>query len=260
MIVRLSCALVSAGTLLSSAAYAADRGYASAEKMGFLQMDTPQNEELVQIAEDWQTYQVERRQQQLYETRQSDPNLVVVNHWHPLPDDYTVNLVSVGDGEMDERAAGALREMLSDGRAAGMRLQLISTYRTYAYQSNLFQRQLSRRYAAGYTGEEAIAAACRIVAYPGTSEHHTGLAADIVSYGYDTSLLTRDYEYTEEAQWLSAHCADYGFILRYPDGKSDITGVIYEPWHYRYVGVEAAHEIMNSGLCLEEYVGLVDSE
>ena len=92
------------------------------------------------------------------------------------------------------------------------------------------------------------------VARPGTSEHQTGLAVDIVDTSYQ--ILDEGQENTPVQQWLMAHCAEYGFILRYPTDKSEITGVGYEPWHYRYVGVEAAREIMANGLCLEEYLAL----
>ena len=94
--------------------------------------------------------------------------------------------------------------------------------------------------------------AARWVALPGTSEHHTGLALDIVSSSY--TALTRRQEKTAEQQWLMEHCWEYGFILRYPEEKGDITGIYYEPWHYRYVGREAALEIRDSGLCFEEYL------
>ena len=90
------------------------------------------------------------------------------------------------------------------------------------------------------------------MARPDTSEHQLGLAADIVSAG--NQILDESQEQTPEQQWLLSHCQEYGFILRYPSGKTELTGVSYEPWHYRYVGVEAAGEIMEQGLCLEEYL------
>lgn len=91
-----------------------------------------------------------------------------------------------------------------------------------------------------------------MVAYPGTSEHQLGLAADIVARSYQ--LLDDQQAQTAEARWLKEHCAEYGFILRYPTDKTSLTGVIFEPWHYRYVGEEAAREIMGQGICLEEYL------
>ena len=108
----------------------------------------------------------------------------------------------------------------------------------------------------GYSREKAKELAAQYVAPPGTSEHLTGLAVDLISPDwYNThSSLTSDFENTKQFAWLYAHCAEYGFILRYPKDKVAITGYSYEPWHYRYVGVEAAKEIMSKKICLEEYV------
>jgi D-alanyl-D-alanine carboxypeptidase len=106
----------------------------------------------------------------------------------------------------------------------------------------------------GISYDEAYTAAATVVAIPGTSEHNLGLAVDICAEDYQ--VLDDAQADTPEQQWLMEHCADYGFILRYPQGKEDQTGIIWEPWHYRYVGVEAAQEITSSGLCLEEYLAL----
>ena len=97
-------------------------------------------------------------------------------------------------------------------------------------------------------------ATARLIAVPGTSEHETGLAADIVTPSYQR--LDAGYAGTKAARWLLENAASYGFVLRYPEDKTEITGIDYEPWHYRYVGVEAAKEIMAQGLCLEEYAAL----
>ena len=106
--------------------------------------------------------------------------------------------------------------------------------------------------AAGYDAEEADQKAATVVARPGTSEHELGLAVDIVDADYQQ--LDEGQASTPVQQWLMEHCWEYGFILRYPDGKSDLTGIIYEPWHYRYVGVETAQALRESGQCLEEYL------
>lgn len=108
------------------------------------------------------------------------------------------------------------------------------------------------RMNSGLSRSQAEIEAAKVVAYPGTSEHNLGLAVDIVSLGYQ--LLDNKQATTAEVRWLVENCADYGFILRYPQGKESITGIIYEPWHFRYVGVTAAQEIMDSGMCLEEYL------
>ena len=127
-----------------------------------------------------------------------------------------------------------------------------SGYRTVTRQTELFQEKIDELMVDGLTYDEAYTAAATVVAIPGTSEHNLGLAVDICATDYQ--LLDDAQAETPEQQWLMEHCAEYGFILRYPQGKEEITGIIWEPWHYRYVGVEAATEIMQSGLCLEEYL------
>lgn len=137
--------------------------------------------------------------------------------------------------------------------AAGLQPIVCSAYRTQATQTRLYNNKVSRLRAAGYSAEEARVEAARWVAPPGTSEHQTGLALDLVSLDYQ--LLDEKQEQTPEQQWLMAHSWEYGFVLRYPSDKSAITGIGYEPWHYRYVGKEAAKAMHESGQCLEEYVG-----
>ena len=127
-----------------------------------------------------------------------------------------------------------------------------SAYRTEATQVRLYNNKIARLRAAGWTGDALLTEAARWVAVPGTSEHQTGLALDIVSAGYQ--LLDDAQADTAEQQWLMEHCWEYGFILRFPADKTEITGIGYEPWHYRYVGREAAAAIHGSGLCLEEYL------
>ena len=120
------------------------------------------------------------------------------------------------------------------------------------YQRKLFENQIKKLTAQGLERKQAEAKARNVVAYPGTSEHSLGLAADIVSFDYQ--LLDEEQANTPELKWLTTHCSRYGFILRYPEGKTHLTGIIYEPWHFRYVGREAAKAIMESGQCLEEYL------
>ncbi|MBQ6089621.1 MAG: M15 family metallopeptidase, partial [Firmicutes bacterium] len=124
-------------------------------------------------------------------------------------------------------------------------LCVCSGYRTYEYQQELFLQNLESQ------GEEYTH---MFSAYPGRSEHHTGLAIDITSPSMDWAL-SQDFAEYPEGQWLDEHCQDYGFILRYPKGKEDITGYGYEPWHFRYVGKEVAKEIMSKGITFEEYLG-----
>lgn len=190
---------------------------------------------------------------QITASAQQDWRLLLVNAWNLLPESYTVELVRLKNGlQVDKRIYDDLNAMLTDCRAAGLQPIVCSAYRTQATQTRLYNNKVSRLRAVGYSAEEARVEAARWVAPPGTSEHETGMAVDIVDTGYQ--ILDERQEQTPVQQWLMAHCAEYGFILRYPTDKSSITGVGYEPWHYRYVGETAAREIMERGICLEEYL------
>ncbi len=162
--------------------------------------------------------------------------------------DYAPELTEMENGQyFDSRAADALAEFIAAAREQGLSVYLSSTYRDYATQTYLYNRKVSQY------GEEV---AKTIVAPPGTSEHQLGLAADITDKYYE--FKDESLENTELFQWMSANCADYGFIVRYPKDKEDVTGIMYEPWHFRYVGKEAAAYIMENGLCLEEFVALYE--
>ena len=136
-------------------------------------------------------------------------------------------------------------------KSAGSKAVVVSAYRSNSYQAGLYERRIQRFMDQGYSREEAEIEAAKRVAVPGTSEHELGLAMDIVDVNYQK--LDKQQEDTPAQKWLMANSWKYGFILRYPNEKSDVTGIIYEPWHYRYVGKELAREIYESGLCLEEY-------
>ena len=179
--------------------------------------------------------------------------LRLVNPWNPLPAnyDYTGNLAQYATGkEFDSRAIESLRKMVADGKEHG--LYAASLFRPYDLQVKLYNRQVDREMKNGLSRAEAEVKAATVVARPGTSEHHMGLAVDILGSGY--SSLVESFDKTSAFAWLKAHCAEYGFILRYPKEKEPITGVIYEPWHYRYVGIGPATEIMRRGITLEEYL------
>ena len=183
--------------------------------------------------------------------------LILVNPTHYIPDDYEVNLVTVqGKYKLDEKAAEHAIELLAAAKKAGYDMQLCSAYRTVKKSEELYQRQIKKFLSAGYSQADAEKEAAKWVAPPGTSEHHTGLAMDLVSSDYwgQYSDLEHDYDKFDSFKWMYANCAEYGFVLRYPEDKQDITGITYEPWHYRYVGVDAAKYIMENGLCLEEYL------
>jgi D-alanyl-D-alanine carboxypeptidase len=142
--------------------------------------------------------------------------------------------------------------MIEAAAEDGIELYMVSAYRTMQYQKDNLERSIEERMNTGMSYEAAYADALESVALPGCSEHNAGLAADIMSVN-NTSMDDSSFENTPEFEWLSIHAAEYGFILRYPDGKQDITGIIYEPWHYRFVGVYYANKIKDSGLTMEEF-------
>lgn len=184
--------------------------------------------------------------------------LMLVNFENPLPEDYEApELTRVRSGHyVDSRIYDALQKMLSDAWAAGVAPLVCSSYRTWAGQTKLYNNQVRLWKSWGYVGATAEAKAAMWVARPGTSEHQTGLALDIVDLYYQGLYASQANTATQK--WLMAHCAEYGFILRYPKDKVEITGVNYEPWHYRYVGVDAAKAITESGMCLEEYLAALE--
>ena len=155
--------------------------------------------------------------------------------------------------KVDSRCAEALDEMLAACRAAGYDPLICSAYRTQETQQSLFDNKVQRLISDGMSETDAKVEAAKAVAIPGTSEHQLGLAVDIV----DSTMqeLTDAQEDTGTQRWLMANSWRYGFIHRYPNGDTDITGIIYEPWHYRYVGKDAAQDIFNRDITLEEYLG-----
>ncbi len=182
----------------------------------------------------------------------TDWKLILVNIWNNLPENFEVELNSIGARKMDSRIISATKQMISDAKNDGIDLLLASSHRSVERQTELFNQQIQKYKNLGYSDDDAYTEAKAWVAVPGTSEHHTGLALDIVTPTYQ--VLDYGFDTTDAFKWLYEHCDDYGFILRYPKTKSDITGITYEPWHYRYVGTEAAKYIMENGLCLEEYI------
>lgn len=170
--------------------------------------------------------------------------LLLVNRWNSLPEDYSVQLVELRNGfQVDERCYPDLQAMMDDCRAEGLSPVICSAYRTREYQERLYRAETERWLARGYSRANAEAEAGKSVAVPGTSEHQLGLAVDVEGDTYDVFL------------WLQENSWKYGFIFRYPGSKTDITGTVEEVWHYRYVGKEAAAEMYEQGLCLEEYLG-----
>ncbi|MGM9641944.1 MAG: M15 family metallopeptidase [Eubacteriales bacterium] len=189
-------------------------------------------------------------------TTETPWNLALINPWYPIPDNYEIELAWAPNGSrVDARCVDALKQMIADCKAAGFAPLICSSFRTWNDQTILFERRVQKYVDKGYSEENARVLAAKEVALPGTSEHQLGLAVDIVSEYYQ---ITDDAQAnTPTQQWLMANCHKYGFILRYPKDTTDLTGIIYEPWHYRYVGVEVATEIMTRGITLEEYLGKV---
>lgn len=187
---------------------------------------------------------------------QADPadwHLTLVNPWTPLPEGYQPTLATVENGyQVDQRCAADLEAMLAACREAGLSPVLCSAYRTQEKQTALYENLVGKRMAQGLSREDAETQAAKEVARPGTSEHQLGLAVDIVDASYQ--LLDTHQEDTPVQQWLMEHCWEYGFLLRYPPDKGAVTGIIYEPWHYRYVGRDHAQAIGQAGLCLEEFL------
>ena len=186
--------------------------------------------------------------------------LMLVNTWNPLPEGYVPELEEVWNPykqsvyKVDARCAEPLRQMMDDCAAAGNAPWICSAYRDQEYQQGLFDNKVERVLWEGVDWEDAPEVAAQTVAVPGTSEHQTGLAVDLIDEFY--ANLDENQERTDTQRWFMENCWQYGFILRYPNGTTDITGIIYEPWHYRYVGQAHAKAITELGITLEEYIAL----
>lgn len=177
----------------------------------------------------------------------SDWTMILANATHSIEEYEPVTELVEGQ-PVDARIVEPLEAFIAAARAEGLNVFLSSAYRDYATQNYLYNRKVAQY------GDPAVAA--RIVAPPGTSEHQTGLALDITDRYYE--LKDSSLENTALYQWMSQHCHEYGFIVRYPKDKEEVTGIIYEPWHFRYVGVEVATYIMENGLCFEEFLALYE--
>ena len=191
-------------------------------------------------------------------------HILLVNPWNYVPEGYDPELVTIRsfgaylDMLIAEICSEPLQQMLSDCKAAGYKTYVVSSYRTQEFQEKNFQRKVDYYLNLGYGEEEARTLAAKVVAVPGTSEHQLGLAVDVVDASWP--YLEEEQANQPAQKWLMEHCWEYGFILRYPKGKTDVTGIIYEPWHYRYVGKELAAELHACGLTLEEYMQQLTQE
>ena len=189
-----------------------------------------------------------------------DWQLVLINPTHSIEKELEIEFDEVQGYKFDSRIAGKVRELIAAAKEDGYSLAIVSGYRTMDRSRMLYANKVAEYQAMGYDEATAKVEAARWVAPPGTSEHHSGLAMDIVSGDYYTKYndLVEAFENEPEAVWLKENCARFGFVLRFPKDKTDITGINFEPWHFRYVGEEHAQVIMEQGLCLEEYLGVLD--
>lgn len=186
----------------------------------------------------------------------NDPFLKLISKKEPLDLKYlpTLTTINGSNNKVDKRIINELNNMLSDGKKEGVKLYIQSAYRSANEQKSLYNNKINELLPVFSNNKTtATIEASKIVAPPGTSEHQYGMSIDIVEKAV-SSLVPEVEEKTPSFQWLYNNCSKYGFILRYPKDKTEITGIMYEPWHFRYVGVENATTIMSLGLTLEEYI------
>ncbi len=191
---------------------------------------------------------------------EEDWSLILINKDNPIPEDYEFELTTIrGAIRSDIRVAPHVLELLKAAKEDGLTIYICSPYRNPEKQQKLFNKKMRTYIRKGMSEEEAYDLASQTVAIPGTSEHQAGLAFDFISK--DHQMLDEAFGETPEGQWLKEHCAEYGFILRYPLGLESVTEIEFEPWHCRYVGETAAKEIMSRGIPLEGYdkeIGLTE--
>ncbi len=191
----------------------------------------------------------------------SDWNLILLNPepQNKIDEDLPLSFASFDGQKIDERIAEQYRQMVTDAEKDGIHLFLRSGYRPVSLQKTYYESNINKYMQQGMSREEAEAKTREYYTEPGHSEHHSGLALDILTEEYQRDVYTLDDRFakTDGYAWLVEHCTEYGFVLRYPEDKTDITQINYEPWHYRYVGTEHAAYMKEHGLCLEEYITLL---
>ena len=217
--------------------------------------DDRQQEDMEEEGEDRER---KEEKEEAVRTTADAADLLLVNKTHPLDSAWKPNLIRIREYgvEVDSSIADHLREMLAAGEKKGLSFWIASAYRSTQRQRELLDEDIEALIHKGYSYSEAYEEVVRETMPVGCSEHATGLAVDIVAKDYQ--ILDEKQGRTDEILWLQQNCSRYGFILRYPEGKEDITKVSYESWHFRYVGVESAEEIMSQGLTLEEYMESVE--
>ena len=187
------------------------------------------------------------------ESPAEDDRIVLVNYAETMPEDFHRNIVNLYGVDVDERIVEPFQQMQAAAQADGVSLWISSGYRSVQRQSELFDRAVEENLGNGMGQQQAEAVAALSVARPGCSEHNTGLAIDL-------NGVRENFDTTPEYEWLTEHAAEYGFILRYPEDKQEITKIRFEPWHYRYVGVEHAKAMQERHFCLEEYVEYLENQ
>lgn len=217
-------------------------------------------EEVMPVEPEKNTPESNENETAFIEIYKSRDDILIVNYQNSLSKTYKpAELKEIGETGYYSHpaAADAVVKLMEDAKADGIsNLRIYSAYRTYSYQSKIYANKTEE--LRPVFGDMAASEAAKIVAIPGQSEHQTGLAIDIASPDYG---LERSFGNTETGKWLAENCHKYGFIIRYPKDKTEITKIIYEPWHIRYVGVKFAMEIYNKGICLEEYInGVTQNE
>ena len=219
--------------------------------LGFQQLviHFPSSSEKLRIAQENIPSATERRVDNLWA-------YYLINAENPLPEDFTVGLDYVqGSFMLDERCAGYARQMIEDAAADGIELTVVSAYRSAQKQQENLESYTRRLMREGHSSREARRLAEKEIMLPYTSEHNAGLALDILTpdWWLTHDDVTDDFENTEHFRWLSENAHRYGFIMRYPREYENVTKIIYEPWHYRFVGVYYAGKIKESGLPLEYF-------
>lgn len=190
----------------------------------------------------------------------SDWDLLLVSGKHPLPDNYHPEITTIGGFKIDKRVKPHYEELAKAAKKAGYPLTIVSVYRSVDYQKQIYQKHIDDDMAQGMSKKEAEADTANYMTKPGTSEHHTGLSMDVLTEQYvadNGTNLSEKFGDTKGGKWLVDHCAEYGFIIRYPKDKYEITKIKYEPWHLRYVGKANAEYIMKHHISLEEYIDLL---
>ena len=178
--------------------------------------------------------------------------LILVNEQNPLSRDFTVDLIAFENTRVDYRISEPLQKMIDAAKDDGINLAVCAAFRSVTEQDELYNTKCLTYVAAGYSDKAGEILASKYVQTGGDSEHHTGLAVDLVTDG--TAELDEGFAKTPAYTWLKENAAKYGFVERYPKDKSQATGIQWEPWHYRYVGESNAEAIASQNLCLEEYL------